>query len=82
MHLNLADVEEAGQRLLSGERPYEFRTSDPALCLSGPACGFGADYLRQRREKGLYAESMDEAQAIALARGLTITGVWFVTAQA
>jgi hypothetical protein len=82
MHISLADIEEAGPRLVSGEQPYEFKTSDPAFCVSGPACGFGAGYLQGRREKGLYADNLEEAQAIASARGLTITGVWFVTSPA
>ncbi|HZS04909.1 MAG TPA: hypothetical protein VFD58_08755 [Blastocatellia bacterium] len=78
MILNLADIEEAGKRLASGEQPYEFRTSDSTLRIPGPACGFGAEYLQRCRTNGMYAESLEEAQAIAHARNLIITGVWFV----
>jgi hypothetical protein len=78
MVISLADLAEAGERLASGERAYEFKTSDSKLRLLGPACGFGADCLQRYRRDGLYAESMDEARHMAQAKSATITGVWFV----
>jgi len=78
MVVSLVDLEEAGERLASGEPPYEFKTSDPGLRILGPACGFGADCLQRYRRDGLYAESVEEAQGMARARSATITGVWFV----
>lgn len=81
MIISLSDPAEAQSRIAAGELPYEFRTSDPALCLTGPASGFGAEYLERRRKNGLYAASLEEALVIARARNVTITGVWFVKRQ-
>jgi hypothetical protein len=81
MKISLTEIEEAGARLAAGERPYEFKTSDPALRITGPASGFGAEYLERCRQKGLYADTLEEAQAIARARNVTITGVWFIKRQ-
>ncbi|MFN7945327.1 MAG: hypothetical protein U0Z53_08250 [Blastocatellia bacterium] len=78
MILSLADPEDAGRRLAGGEQPYEFKTSDSGIRITGPACQFGAEYLQRRRANGLFAATLEEAQAIAHARGITITGVWFV----
>jgi len=78
MIVTLVDLEEAGARLAAGEQPYEFKTSDSKLRLLGPACGFGADYLQRCRKEGLYAETLEEAQEMARARSLMITGIWFV----
>jgi hypothetical protein len=74
----LVDLEQACERLAAGEDAYEYQTEDQALRILGPACGFGADYLRRLRNDGLYAESLDEAHALALARNVILTGVWFV----
>ncbi len=78
MVVSLVNIEEAGERLASGEQAYEFKTSDPKLRILGPACGFGADCLQRYRRDGLYAESMEEAQGMAQAKSAMITGVWFV----
>lgn len=78
MVTSLVDLEEAGERLASGEPAYEFKTSDPKLRILGPACGFGADCLQRYRKDGLYAESMKEAHDMAQAKSATITGVWFI----
>ena len=78
MIVTLVDLEEAGARLAAGEQPYEFKTSDSKLRLLGPACGFGADYLQRCRKEGLYAETLEEAQEMARARSVMITGIWFV----
>jgi hypothetical protein len=74
----LIDLEQACERLAAGEDAYEYQTEDQALRILGPACGFGADYLRRLRDDGLYAESLDEAHAQARARNVVLTGVWFV----
>jgi hypothetical protein len=77
MITSLVDIEDAGGRLASGEKPYAFEISDH-VTMVGPACGFGADYLRHLREEGRYAESVEEAHQLADARGATIVGIWFV----
>jgi hypothetical protein len=77
MITNLVDVEDARGRLASGEQPYAFEISDH-ITMVGPACGYGADYLRHLRTEGRYAESFDEATRVADARGATITGIWFI----
>ncbi len=77
MITNLVDVEEARARLDSGESPYAFQISDRSTML-GPACRFGPDYLQNLRNEGRYAESLEEAVRITEARGVTVTGIWFV----
>ena len=77
MMTNLVDIEDARIRLASGELPYAFEISD-RVTMVGPACGFGKDYLRHLRTEGRYAVSLEEANQLALARGATITGIWFV----
>ena len=77
MITNLVNVEDAKGRLASGEQPYAFEISDH-ITMVGPACGYGADYLRHLRVEGRYAESIEEATSIVDARGATITGIWFV----
>ncbi|MBS1787068.1 MAG: hypothetical protein JST85_05065 [Acidobacteria bacterium] len=74
----LLDMDDAIKRFAAGEKAYEYKTEDPKLRLLGPACGFGRDTLRMYREQGLYAEDIAEAEDLASARKLTITGVWFV----
>ena len=78
MTINLIDLAEAGKRLDAGEQAYEYQTDTKALRLLGPACGFGADYLRRLRGEGLYAETLKEAMAHAQIRNAALTGVWFV----
>jgi hypothetical protein len=78
MTINLIDLPESGERLDAGEQAYEYQTDNRALRILGPACGFGADYLRRLRGEGLYAESLDEAIAHAHSKNATLTGVWFV----
>jgi hypothetical protein len=78
MLLTLIDLDDAVERLSSGEQAYEYKTEDPKLRILGPACGFGADCLQIYREQGQYAESIAEAQDMARAKSLTVTGVWFV----
>ena len=77
MITNLVDIEDARSRLACGERPYGFQISE-SITLLGPACGFGAGYLRQLRTEGRYAENLDEATRIAEKLGAPITGIWFV----
>jgi hypothetical protein len=77
MLTSLVDIEDAQGRLASGEQPYAFEMSDH-IVMVGPACGYGADYLRHLRTEGRYAESIEEATQIADSRGATITGIWFV----
>jgi hypothetical protein len=77
MITNLVDIEDAKPRLACGERPYGFEISEK-FTLLGPACGFGADYLRKLRTEGRYAETLDEAIQIAEKRGVSVTGIWFV----
>lgn len=74
----LVDINDALERLAAGEKPYEYKTEDSKFRLLGPACGFGTDSLRIYREQGAYAENIVEAQGLASARNLTITGIWFV----
>ena len=77
MMTSLVDIEDARGRLDAGEKPYAFEISD-SVTMVGPACGFGADYLRHLRIEGRYAENVEEANQIADARGATIIGIWFV----
>jgi hypothetical protein len=77
MITSLVDIEDARGRLASGEQPYAFEISDQ-MVMVGPACGYGADYLRNLRVEGRYAENIEEATQIVDARGATITGIWFV----
>jgi hypothetical protein len=77
MITSLVDLEDARERLASGEQPYAFVINND-VTIVGPACGFGADYLRRLRTEGRYAESFEEAAQIAGERGETITGIWFV----
>ena len=77
MMTSLVDMDDAKERLASGEPAYAFQISDNSTIL-GPACRFGADYLRNMRTEGRYAESFEEAAQITDARGATITGIWFV----
>lgn len=74
----LIDIEEAAGWIAAGEQAYEYKTEDPRLRILGPACGFGMDCLQIYREHGQYAESIAEAQDMARAKNLTVTGVWFV----
>jgi hypothetical protein len=78
MLITLVDIDDAVERLAAGEQAYEYKTEDPRLRLLGPACGFGADCLKTYRKKGEYAESITEAQDMAHAKNLTVTGIWFV----
>lgn len=78
MFVTLLDIEQAKERLASGEHAYEFQTGDVSLRILGPACGFGTDYLQRLRREGLYAESFEEASEMARAKHATITGIWFV----
>src|SRR5262249_26755945 len=63
MTITLIDLPEAGERMDAGEQAYEYQTDNKALRILGPACGFGADYLRRLRGEGLYAETRREALA-------------------
>jgi len=74
---NLVDIEDAKPRLACGERPYGLEISEK-FTLLGPACGFGADYLRKLRTEGRYAETLEEATQIAEGLGASVTGIWFV----
>ena len=74
---SLVDIEDARARLASGERPYAFETSD-RIMMVGPACGYGSEYLSHLRTEGRYAESFEEANRFAVARGASIVGIWFV----
>jgi len=78
MLVTLVDIDDAVERLAAGEQAYEYITEDPKLRILGPACGFGADSLQMYRKQGQYAESIAEAQEMARAKNLTVTGVWFV----
>ena len=78
MMTRLVDIEDARGRLEAGERPYAFEMSD-RVTMVGPACGYGADYLKSLRTQGRYAESLEEANEIADRRGVTLTGIWFVS---
>jgi hypothetical protein len=78
MVVTLIDLAEAGERLEAGEQAYEFQTDDKRLRMLGPACGFGADYLRRLRSEGLYAETLEEATEHAHNKNVALTGVWFV----
>lgn len=77
MLTKLIKIEDAGEHIAQGEKPYAFETSDDTTML-GPACGFGADYLRYLQTQGRYAENIEEANQIIQARGAAITGIWFV----
>lgn len=78
MLITLIDIDDAGERLAAGEQAYEYQTEDTKLHILGPACGFGAGSLQIYRQQGQYAESIAEAQEMAHAKNLTVTGVWFV----
>jgi hypothetical protein len=77
MRTRLVDIEDARGRLAAGEQPYAFEMSD-RITMVGPACGYGTEYLKYLRTQGRYAESVEEASAIADRRGATLTGIWFV----
>jgi hypothetical protein len=77
MITSLVDIEDAIGRLAAGEQPYAFEMSD-RIMMVGPACGYGADYLRHLRMEGRYAEDLEEATRIADRRGASVTGIWFV----
>lgn len=77
MRTRLVDMEDARDRLAAGEQPYAFEMSDRTTMV-GPACGYGAEYLKFLRTQGRYAESVEEANGIADRRGATLTGIWFV----
>ena len=78
MRARLVDIEDSRGRLASGEQPYAYETSDHMM-LAGPACGYGAEYLKYLRTQERYAESAEEASEIAGRRGAALTGIWFVT---
>jgi len=78
MMTRLVDVEDARGRLAAGEQPYAFEMSD-SVTMVGPACGYGTEYLKYLRTQGRYAENIEEASAIADGRGVTLTGIWFVS---
>ena len=77
MMTSLVDIKDARGRLGAGEKPYAFEISD-GVTMVGPACGFGADYLKHLGMEGRYAKSIEEANRIANMRGATIVGIWFV----
>ena len=77
MRTRLIDLEDARGRLAAGQQPYAFETSD-RMMMAGPACGYGAEYLKHLRTQGRYAESVEEASRMADQRGATVTGIWFV----
>jgi hypothetical protein len=77
MRTRLVDIDDASDRLAAGEQPYAFETSDRSI-VAGPACGYGAEYLKYLRTQGRYAESVEEASQMAGQRGVTLTGIWFV----
>ena len=53
MTITLIDLAEASERLDAGEQAVEYQTDNKALRFLGPACGFGADYLRRLRGGGI-----------------------------
>lgn len=77
MMTSLVDIAQASSRLAAGEQAYAFEISDN-ITMVGRACGFGTDYLRHLRTEGRYAETLEEATRVAVARGAVITGIWFV----
>jgi hypothetical protein len=77
MKITLVDIGDARARLATDEQPYGFQISDSTLLL-GPACQFGANHLRDLKTKGDYAENFEEATLITDAKGVQITGIWFV----
>jgi hypothetical protein len=77
MVTTLVDVEEAQERLATDEQPYAFQIGDHTIML-GPACRFGAHYLQTLKTEGRYADRFAEVTSRANARGVTITGIWFV----
>jgi hypothetical protein len=77
MVTTLLTIDDAQERLAANEPPYAFQISDHTTLL-GPACRYGAHYLQNLRTEGRYAESFAEATRITDARGVTITGIWFV----
>jgi len=77
MITRLVDIENAKGRLADGEQPYAFEMSDQ-MTMVGPACGYGTEYLKYLRTQDRYAESLEEASAMAGRRGATLTGIWFV----
>lgn len=56
MMTSLVDIEDARGRLASGEEAYAFEISD-RVTMVGPACGYGADYLRHLRTEGRYGKA-------------------------
>jgi hypothetical protein len=77
MRIILVDIADAMARLATAEQPYGFQISDSTRLL-GPACGFGTHYLQDLKSKGDYADNFADATRITDARGVEITGIWFV----
>src|SRR5262249_6568774 len=78
MIINLIDLAEAGERLDAGEQAYEYQTDNKALRILGPACGFGADYLRRRGGGVFKGKPFGEAIAHARTKNAALPGVCFV----
>jgi len=56
MIIILIDLAKAGTRMNTGEHAYEYQTDNKSVRILGPACGFGADYLRRFRNEGFTRE--------------------------
>lgn len=69
----------ANAAIAAGRRVYEWKTRDPhQLPIVGPAYDDHPGRNRARRE-GRYAETLDQAQAVARAMNTEITLAFFLT---
>ena len=76
MSIIMVTLHDALPRIATGEKPWEFETSDHNFRILGPGCCFGKDYLKRCRREGRYAQTVEEANSIALDRGITVIGAW------
>ncbi|HZS44456.1 MAG TPA: hypothetical protein VFC63_05095 [Blastocatellia bacterium] len=76
MSIILESLQDALPLIEMGQQPWEYETSDRAVKILGPGCGFGEFYLKRCKDEGRYAQTIEEANSIAQKKGVTITGVW------
>ena len=76
MSIILVSLQDALVRIATGEKPWEFETSDRTFRILGPGCSFSRGFLERCEREGRYARTIEAANSIALQRGITVTGAW------
>jgi len=79
MQLYRASLEEAQHFILNGKKPYQFVIKNPHAKILGPAYDASEEALQQAKERGFYAETLEEAQKIATAHNDEVIEVAFYT---